>query len=65
MANRKDLSKVTDVSRAPSTVKKALIIYAEKEKVFEKKTNNKSLIIHNELAASHLKNKSLHLSCYL
>lgn len=36
MANRKDLSKVTDVSRAPSTVKKALIIYAEKEKVFEK-----------------------------
>lgn len=36
MANRKDLSKVTDVSGAPSTVKKALIIYAEKEKVFEK-----------------------------
>lgn len=38
MANRKDLSKVTDVSRAPSAVKKALIIYAVKEKVFEKQT---------------------------
>lgn len=36
MTNRKDLSKVTDVSRARSTVKKALITYAEKEKVFQK-----------------------------